>query len=140
MGFVSCACGVSCVCILAKRDFEAGGVCRQLQAEIEHTNKISQDRELLCVLAVIRHGDRTPKHKLKLSVRPPCRSLLSPSISSRGQTFRLLLLLEAISEACLGGLRRLQSSRAVLLSCRCRISRSWTCLVSTRTARAARRS
>lgn len=27
-------------------------------------------RELLCVLAVIRHGDRTPKHKLKLTVRP----------------------------------------------------------------------
>lgn len=45
--------------------------CRQLQAEIEHTNKVSVDRELLCVLAVIRHGDRTPKHKLKLTVRCP---------------------------------------------------------------------
>jgi hypothetical protein len=40
-----------------------------LEAEIAHTNKTSSHEELRCVLAVIRHGDRTPKQKLKLKVQ-----------------------------------------------------------------------
>lgn len=44
---------------------------KNFQAEIDHTNGTAEAAELLCVLAVIRHGDRTPKQKLKLSVRMP---------------------------------------------------------------------
>eukprot|EP00798_Chlamydomonas_sp_ICE-L_P008126 gene8127-1373_t len=36
--------------------------------EMEHTDNRSQSEELRCVLAVIRHGDRTPKQKLKLKL------------------------------------------------------------------------
>jgi hypothetical protein len=46
---------------------------QHLQAEMDHTNQAANTGELLCVLAVIRHGDRTPKHKLKLTVRAPFR-------------------------------------------------------------------
>lgn len=42
---------------------------KSFQAEIDHTNGTAEAAELLCVLAVIRHGDRTPKQKLKLTVR-----------------------------------------------------------------------
>lgn len=42
---------------------------KNFQAEIDHTNGTAEAAELLCVLAVIRHGDRTPKQKLKLTVR-----------------------------------------------------------------------
>lgn len=41
---------------------------RDLEAEMAHTNETSAHEELRCVLAVIRHGDRTPKQKLKLKV------------------------------------------------------------------------
>lgn len=41
---------------------------KSFQAEIDHTNCTAEAAELLCVLAVIRHGDRTPKQKLKLTV------------------------------------------------------------------------
>ncbi|KXZ56516.1 hypothetical protein GPECTOR_1g463 [Gonium pectorale] len=34
-------------------------------SEVRHTAKRSQKEELRCVLAVVRHGDRTPKQKLK---------------------------------------------------------------------------
>lgn len=44
---------------------------KSFQEEIDHTNGTAEAAELLCVLAVIRHGDRTPKQKLKLTVRPP---------------------------------------------------------------------
>ena len=40
-----------------------------LEAEIAHTNAMSRSEELRCVLAVVRHGDRTPKQKLKLKAR-----------------------------------------------------------------------
>lgn len=40
-----------------------------LEAEMEHTNQVGGNEELRCVLAVIRHGDRTPKQKLKVQVR-----------------------------------------------------------------------
>lgn len=34
-------------------------------------NVSADDEELRCVLAVMRHGDRTPKQKMKMKVRPP---------------------------------------------------------------------
>ncbi|KAL6765049.1 hypothetical protein V8C86DRAFT_1024953 [Haematococcus lacustris] len=37
--------------------------------EVARTDTRSTDEELRCVLAVIRHGDRTPKQKLKIKVR-----------------------------------------------------------------------
>ena len=43
----------------------------------------SDASELLCVIAISRHGDRTPKQKLKLRTREP--SLLSLIIEAAGQ-------------------------------------------------------
>jgi hypothetical protein len=53
---------------LAYAEREVTPPVEHLQAEIAHTEKVSSTEELRCVLAVIRHGDRTPKQKLKLQV------------------------------------------------------------------------
>lgn len=39
--------------------------------ETSRSNSKSSGRELRCVIAVVRHGDRTPKRKLKVRVRHP---------------------------------------------------------------------
>ncbi len=32
----------------------------------------NENEELRCVLAIVRHGDRTPKQKLKINITQPC--------------------------------------------------------------------
>eukprot|EP00967_Tisochrysis_lutea_P110795 scaffold173660_cov24-Tisochrysis_lutea.AAC.2 len=32
----------------------------------------NEDEELRCVIAIARHGDRTPKQKLKINITQPC--------------------------------------------------------------------
>ena len=48
------------------------------------------DGELRCVLAVIRHGDRTPKQKMKLKVtQEPLLALLHTYMDSKGKQAKL---------------------------------------------------
>jgi len=48
------------------------------------------DEELRCVLAVIRHGDRTPKQKMKMKVtQAPLLALLHKYIDSKGKQAKL---------------------------------------------------
>ena len=37
----------------------------------------AEDMELRCVLAVVRHGDRTPKQKMKMVVNQACMAPVS---------------------------------------------------------------
>ncbi len=48
------------------------------------------DEELRCVLAVMRHGDRTPKQKMKMKVtQEPLLALLHRYIDSKGKQAKL---------------------------------------------------
>lgn len=64
---------------------------KSFQAEIDHTNGTAVATELLCVLAVIRHGDRTPKQKLKLTVRCPTCTWLA-AVWSMPASFESLIV------------------------------------------------
>lgn len=58
--------------------------------EAEHTEQRSQTEELRCVLAVIRHGDRTPKQKLKVKVTAtPLLALFNKYKDSKGKQAKL---------------------------------------------------
>jgi hypothetical protein len=49
--------------------------------------------ELRCVLAVIRHGDRTPKQKMKMKVtQEPLLALLHKYLDSKGKQAKLKVL------------------------------------------------
>jgi hypothetical protein len=49
--------------------------------------------ELRCVLAVIRHGDRTPKQKMKMKVtQEPLLALLHKYMDSKGKQAKLKVL------------------------------------------------
>jgi inositol hexakisphosphate/diphosphoinositol-pentakisphosphate kinase len=53
------------------------------------------DEELRCVLAVVRHGDRTPKQKMKMRVTaPPLLGLLHRYMDSKGKQAKLKSPLE----------------------------------------------
>jgi inositol hexakisphosphate/diphosphoinositol-pentakisphosphate kinase len=53
------------------------------------------DEELRCVLAVVRHGDRTPKQKMKMRVTaPPLLALLHRYMDSKGKQAKLKSPLE----------------------------------------------
>jgi hypothetical protein len=57
------------------------------EADDEH---LHVDEELRCVLAVIRHGDRTPKQKMKMKVtQAPLLALLHKYIDSKGKQAKL---------------------------------------------------
>lgn len=63
-------------------DVRAGG-----EAEDEGRHA---DEELRCVLAVVRHGDRTPKQKMKMKVtQAPLLALLHKYIDSKGKQAKL---------------------------------------------------
>ncbi|KAG7675237.1 hypothetical protein Ndes2526B_g08103 [Nannochloris sp. 'desiccata'] len=52
--------------------------------------QIHVDEELRCVLAVIRHGDRTPKQKMKMKItQAPLLALLDKYIDSKGKQAKL---------------------------------------------------
>ena len=67
----------------------------------------AEDMELRCVLAVVRHGDRTPKQKMKMVVnqaRPaPCRLLGSSGCARFVKT-------TAVRRSVLTGLQLLSAS------------------------------
>lgn len=53
-------------------------------------SSISPYGELRCVLAVIRHGDRTPKQKMKMKVtQEPLLALLHKHLDSKGKQAKL---------------------------------------------------
>ncbi|GFR40431.1 hypothetical protein Agub_g1005 [Astrephomene gubernaculifera] len=59
-------------------------------SEVRHTAKRSQKEELRCVLAVIRHGDRTPKQKLKVVVtQEPLLTLFHKYKDAKGKQAKL---------------------------------------------------
>ncbi|KAG2489657.1 hypothetical protein HYH03_011935 [Edaphochlamys debaryana] len=59
-------------------------------SEVRHTAKRSQKEELRCVLAVIRHGDRTPKQKLKVAVtQEPLLALFHRHKDAKGKQAKL---------------------------------------------------
>lgn len=54
--------------------------------------------ELRCVLAVIRHGDRTPKQKMKMKVtQEPLLALLHKYLDSKGKQAKLKVRASACS-------------------------------------------
>ncbi|GIL72959.1 hypothetical protein Vretimale_4607 [Volvox reticuliferus] len=59
-------------------------------SEVRHTAKRMQKEELRCVLAVIRHGDRTPKQKLKVVVtQEPLLNLFHKYKDAKGKQAKL---------------------------------------------------
>ncbi|KAG2442512.1 hypothetical protein HXX76_002598 [Chlamydomonas incerta] len=59
-------------------------------SEVRHTAKRSQKEELRCVLAVVRHGDRTPKQKLKVVVtQEPLLALFHKYKDAKGKQAKL---------------------------------------------------
>ncbi|KAF6263760.1 histidine phosphatase superfamily-domain-containing protein [Scenedesmus sp. NREL 46B-D3] len=58
--------------------------------EATRTDERSTREELRCVLAVVRHGDRTPKQKLKVRVRQPALlALFAKHADSKGKQAKL---------------------------------------------------
>mmetsp|Transcript_36118 Transcript_36118/g.91148 ORF Transcript_36118/g.91148 Transcript_36118/m.91148 type:complete len:1152 (-) Transcript_36118:379-3834(-) len=84
--------------LAAEKEQEAGINLRSSTSEVQLVAMDSKDLnaresvydELRCVLAVIRHGDRTPKQKLKMKVSsPPFLDLLMRHIDSKGKQAKL---------------------------------------------------
>ncbi|KAK9823756.1 hypothetical protein WJX72_005206 [[Myrmecia] bisecta] len=60
------------------------------QSNDEFLDERGQDEELRCVLAIIRHGDRTPKQKMKMKVtQEPILELLRKYMDSKGKQAKL---------------------------------------------------
>ena len=58
--------------------------------EVQHTDERSKTEELRCVLAVVRHGDRTPKQKLKLKISAfPLLAMFNKYKDSKGKQAKL---------------------------------------------------
>eukprot|EP00667_Euglena_gracilis_P000680 EG_transcript_680 len=65
--------------------YEFGTGETNLDEPIEHS-----DRELRCVLAIVRHGDRTPKQKMKMIVtQPPLIALMEKHLDVKGKQAKL---------------------------------------------------
>lgn len=52
-------------------DIDLGSYHHLVDLDLEKESSREQEEELRCVIAVIRHGDRTPKQKMKMKVHHP---------------------------------------------------------------------